>query len=607
MSTVAAVAPRRATPISAALLVAGIVLATLTEAIASTVLSLGRGDIIGDTYATPDEFAWLDIGYTTLKLIGFIAAAALIDRIEPRRLVIGATLVMGLACGLAAMTARLELLVALRIVQGFAGGVLLVGGQAMLFLAYPRSRQPILQALFAMGSVVAPATIAPALQGWLIDSQSWTWIFFSVVPLALVAAGLLLIADGPMPERTAPRRFDWIGFALIAVTLFCATYVLSQGSRWDWFEEPRILWLTVIGIAALLTFLGQQLLARGQGLIDVTLFGSEDFCFAFIVSFVAGAALFGSAFLIPAFAVSVLAFTPTDAGQLLLPSGALFIGALLIAAYLMQVRRVPPVATVPFGILLIMAAMWMLSGSTSDSGADDMMAAILLRGFGLGLLFLSITLIAFGHLDRRNRAAGIGLFNTGRQLGGLIGVAALQTLIDHGVVANGAVLGANLSAGQPAVVERLAATTAMLTAKGMDAAAAARAATGLIGRAVTGQSTVIAFDTAFNAVALLFVIAAPLLVAIKIGLSRYAKARAARRREAKASQQENRAVRLLYGEHFSDPGVHTWPCAGDYDPVLVPHIAPRKQFATQLLSTGRMGNEHQPSHPDRANADRRQS
>ncbi|WP_037457368.1 MFS transporter, partial [Sinorhizobium fredii] len=158
MSTVLSVASRRATPISAALLVAGIVLATLTEAIASTVLSLGRGDIIGDTYATPDEFAWLDIGYTSLKLIGFIAAAALIDRIEPRRLVIGATLVMGLACGLAAMTARLELLVALRIVQGFSGGVLLVGGQAMLFLAYPRSRQPILQALFAMGSVVAPAT-----------------------------------------------------------------------------------------------------------------------------------------------------------------------------------------------------------------------------------------------------------------------------------------------------------------------------------------------------------------------------------------------------------------------------------------------------------------
>ncbi len=523
MTTVLTAAPTRDRSTTGALLVAGIVLATLTEAIASTVLSLGRGDIIGDTYATPDEFAWLDIGYTTIKLLAFMVAPWLMNRINPLSLIIGSTLAMGLACGIAAITARLDLLVALRFIQGFSGGTLLVGGQAIIFLAYPRSRQPILQALFAMGSVVAPATIAPALQGWLLDTQSWTWIFFGVVPVALAAAGLLLIADGPMPARTAHRPFDWIGFSLISVTLFCFTYVFSQGSRWDWFEEARILWLTVIGAATLLAFLGQQVLAKGQGLLDFTLFKSEDFSFAFIVSFVAGAALFGSAFLIPAFAVSVLAFTPSDAGLLLLPSGALFTGALLIAAFLMQVRRIPPFATVPFGILMIMLSMWMLSGSTSESGADDMMAAILLRGFGLGFLFLSITLIAFSKLGSRNLVSGIGLFNTGRQLGGLMGVAALQTLIDHNVAANIVVLGANLTGGRVAVTERLTTTAAMLTAKGMEAAAASRAATSLLGRVVTGQSTVIAFDTAFNAVALLFVIAAPILVAIKIGLSRYAK------------------------------------------------------------------------------------
>jgi DHA2 family multidrug resistance protein len=177
---------------------------------------------------------------------------------------------------------------------------------------------------------------------------------------------------------------------------------------------------------------------------------------------------------------------------------------------------------------MIMLAMWMLSGSTSESGTDDMMAAILLRGLGLGFLFLSITLIAFSDLNRRNLACGIGLFNTGRQLGGLMGVAALQTLIEHNVVANAMVLGANVSPGGAAVIERLTTTTAMLTVKGLDAAAASRAAMSLLGRVVTGQATVIAFDTAFIAVALLFVIAAPILVGIKIGLSRYAKVRAAR-------------------------------------------------------------------------------
>ncbi|WP_375739058.1 MFS transporter [Pseudomonas boanensis] len=528
MNTTATAMPSTGRATTGVLLIAGIVLAALTEAIASTVLSLGRSDIIGDIYATSDEFAWLDIGYTAFKLIGFMTAPWLMSRFYPRHVIIGSTLVMGLACAIAAISARLDLLVALRIVQGFAGGTLLVGGQVAIFRAYQRAHQPIHQALFAMGAVVAPATIAPALQGWLIDSQSWTWIFFSVVPIALAATGLLLIADRPMPIKTRPSPFDWIGFSLIAATLFCFTYVLSQGSRWDWFEEPHILWLSVIGTAALLAFLGQQVLAKGQGMLDFNLFKSSDFSFAFIVSFVAGAALFGSAFLILAFALSVLAFTPTDAGQLLLPSGAFFIGALLLAAFLMQVRRVPPFATVPFGILMIMVAMWMLSGSTSESGADDMMAAILLRGLGLGFLFLSITLIAFSNLNSRNLACGIGLFNTGRQLGGLMGVAGLQTLIDHNVVTNVVVLGTDVTAGGTSVIERLTTTTAMLTVKGMDAAAASRAATSLLGRLVSGQSSVIAFDTAFNAVALLFVAAAPVLVGIKIGFSKYAKVRAAR-------------------------------------------------------------------------------
>jgi DHA2 family multidrug resistance protein len=524
MSSTVAPADRDGTAAGALLLVA-IVLAALTEAFAGTVLSLGRADLVGDTHATPDEFAWLDIGYVAMKFIGFLVAPWALARFGPRHVALAATLAMGAACGLAAATTQLDLLVALRSVQGLSGGALLVAGQAVLFLHYPRAQQPLLQALFAMGAVVAPATLAPALQGWLIDSQSWAWIFFGIVPVALAAAGLLLIVDEPAPVTATRRPFDWAGFALIAVALSCLTYVFTQGSRWDWFEAPRIVWLTVVAVGCVMAFVFQQRSAGDRALLEVSVFQSEDFGFAFAVSFVAGAALFGSAFLIPAFAVSVLGFTPTDAGWLLLPSGALFVISLLGAAFLMQRRGLPPVATVPLGILMIMAAMWMLSGSTRDSGADDMMPAVLLRGFGLGFLFLSITLIAFTALNARNLASGIALFNTGRQLGGLIGVAGLQTLIEHQAANHAAVLGANLSAGVPAVAERLSATTAMLVARGMDSAAAGKGALSLLGRTVAGQSTVLAFDTAFAAVALLFVAAAPVLVCTKILLAKHAKAR----------------------------------------------------------------------------------
>ncbi|MNP57163.1 hypothetical protein D3C76_1519640 [compost metagenome] len=111
-------------------------------------------------------------------------------------------------------------------------------------------------------------------------------------------------------------------------------------------------------------------------------------------------------------------------------------------------------------------------------------------------------------------------------MGGLLGVAGLQTLIEHHIVSNGAVLGANVTPGTNALIERLTTTTAMLVGRGMDQMAAGRAATSLLSKTVSGQATVIAFDTAFYAVALLFVFAAPVLVGIKIGLARYAKARA---------------------------------------------------------------------------------
>ncbi|MNH24765.1 hypothetical protein D3C79_847140 [compost metagenome] len=206
-----------------------------------------------------------------------------------------------------------------------------------------------------------------------------------------------------------------------------------------------------------------------------------------------------------------------------MPSGVVFIAVLLGVAYLIQMRGLAPFATVPFGILAIMIAMWMLSGSTQESGMGDMMAAVMLRGAGLGLLFLSLTLIAFGKLGRYSLASGVGLFNTGRQVGGLMGVAGLQTLLDRHGVLNTQTLGAYVSPGATAVMDRLESTATMLRHQGMDPLAAGRAAVSLLGRAVAGQGTVIAFDTAFNAVALLFAVAAPLLVCIKVVLARRAR------------------------------------------------------------------------------------
>jgi DHA2 family multidrug resistance protein len=528
MTTAASQARTPPSGLAAAALLSGLVLATFSEAMTGTLLALGRADIMGDTAATPDSFAWLDIAYTTAKILGFATAPWLTTRVKPLWVVIGAVLGLAITAGASVLAKDLAVLIGFRTLQGLFGGIVLVAAQAVVFWAFPRAKQPLLQALFAAGAVVAPATLAPALQGWIIDGQSWTWVLAAVIPLALAAAGLLLLGDTPLSAPAAPRPFDTGGFLLLALAAVAASFTLNQGSRWNWFDDPKI-WISAsVALVAVIAFVMHNHASGPRALLSFSPFATEPFPFAFLISLVAGASLFGSAFVIPAFAVTILGFSPTAAGLLLLPSAAVFAGALFAAAILAQRCKVPTLIFVPIGITLVFTGLWTLAGSGPESGPQDMALPLLLRGLGLGFLFLSLTMMAFGPLSDANMAPGIALFDMGRQFGGLFGVAGLQTLIDRQTVSNLTVIGANLPQGSASSVERMIAMTNALAGRGLETAQASAAARALLARALNAQAALIAFDTAFLALALIFVVAAPVLVTVKIALSAAAKRRAAR-------------------------------------------------------------------------------
>ena len=509
------------TDIQAFCFVAGVVLATFAEAFASTALSMARLDMIGDTYATPDEFVTLHVGYTAAKLTAFISTPWLMGRLTPQVCLRAATGILTLVCGASALTSNLETLVVLRVFQGLAGGALLVSAQALLFQTFPRSTQPVVQCLFAIGAVVAPATLTPYMQGWLLDTLSWTWIFLTIVPIGLTALTLLASTNLGADARLRAVRLDWLGLALFAGAAVCLTYILSQGSRWNWFHEPLIVRMAVVGVASLMLLIVYQLYTTRAGtLLDLSVFRNDGFAFGFIASFAAGFALFGSSYLIPSFAISVLRMTPTEAGMLLLPSSLMFIGALLLTALLIRRLRLRPMITVPFGVLGFIVAMWMLSGSNGESGIPDLMPAVLLRGLALGFLFLSITLITLLDLKGSAIAYGVGLFNIGRQAGGLLGVAFLETLIDQHTSLNRAVLAAHLVPGRVTVKEQLEMVSRQLAVHGMEASAATKAAVQMLAAKVTTQASIIAYDTAFLAVALFFFAAVPILIAARIIIRR---------------------------------------------------------------------------------------
>jgi MFS transporter, DHA2 family, multidrug resistance protein len=174
------------------------------------------------------------------------------------------------ASAAAGLTTSLEALVAWRAAQGALGAVLLVAGQAALFAMFPRDRQGLVQATFALSIVMGPTTVAPALQGWITDSLSWSWIFILNLPVGALGVLALLGGIEAAPNERRSARFDGIGLVLLAVAMACLVFVLQEGSRYGWFEEAEIIHLSIIGTAALVLFIGWEIRAQARGaLIDL--------------------------------------------------------------------------------------------------------------------------------------------------------------------------------------------------------------------------------------------------------------------------------------------------------------------------------------------------
>ncbi|AEH88835.1 MFS transporter [Mesorhizobium opportunistum] len=506
-----------------ALVLIGVVLTAVMDSIASTALSIGRLDMLGDIHATSDEFATFDIAFLAAKLTGFLVAPLFVAALKPTPCLRAGAVALLLASAAMISSADIAWIDFCRIVQGFAGATVLVAGQTLLFLRFPSRQQPIVQAVLALGSVMAPTTVTPALQGWLVDHLSWDWIFLSNVPVGIVAL-VMLAADRRQTFRDK-IRLPYPQVALAGLAAASLTYVSQQGSRFNWFDDGHITLFTLSGLlAVILLLLWEFEFTSDRSILPTSPLGDPDFRFALVVSLVAGFALSGSAFLIPAFALNVLAFTATDAGTLLLPSGVILGCTLLVAGLGVQKCGINPLALAPVGVVFFASSMGFLSGSTSDSGTVDLEFPLLLRGFGLGLLFISLTLFALMRLPAKALPFGIGLFALGKQVGGLTGTALLQTYLDRQLAYNRTILTSHLAIGDVSLEERLKAVAGQLAARGLDSVVSGRAALSLLRQAADRQAIAISFNEAFFALVLLFLIAAPCLVIARRVLGRRSSA-----------------------------------------------------------------------------------
>jgi len=492
-----------------------ILIAVLTgaflELLDTTSVNVALRQMQGNLGATSDEIAWVSTGYILSNVV-VLPLTAWLSSVFGRRLYLtGSILLFTFASVMCGLSGSLGELVFWRIMQGAGGAALLSTAQASLREVFPREQQGMVQSLFIVVVVLGP-TLGPTFGGWITDNYSWQWIFLAKSPLGLVAAALIWRFLMDSAHQDKPKGLDWQGIGLLAVGLGSLQYVLEEGERYDWFDDPTITRLTFLAAITLTSFVFWELSpANTRAVVNLRVLRHRDLSAGSFLLMVSGVGVYGSVFILPLFLQSVLGFSPTETGLLFLPGGvATIIGTVACGRLLNGAQPlVKPPLLVILGLGIFAFSQYLLGRLTVLSGADDVQFGLILRGAGLGLLLTPVTVASLSSLRGTEIAQGAGLTNLFRQLGGSFGIAIVNTYVTSQSAHHRSDLVSDLYSGSAALDSRLTDLTAHFRTEGFSPAAAHTAGIASLDHLVQTQAVTMAYDDAFFLIAALSALAIP--------------------------------------------------------------------------------------------------
>jgi DHA2 family multidrug resistance protein len=353
-------------------------------------------------------------------------------------------------------------------------------------------------------ATLAP-TIGPTVGGYLTDFASWHWLFFiNIVPGTIVTIAAFTLIDFDRPNLTLFESFDWLGLLSMAAFLGTLEYVLEDGPRYNWFEDSTIALAAVVSVGSAAIFFVRVLLARNP-IVDLRAFRDRNFAAGSVFSFILGIGLYGLTYLYPIFLGQIRGYNALMIGETMFVSGAtMFFCAPLVGRL---VTRVDPRMMLAAGFLIVALSTWEMTYVTRDWDFWELLVPQLLRGLGMMLAIVPITNLALSTLtpDRLKNASG--LFNLTRNLGGAVGLAALNTALDNRIDLHLARLHDAITWARPQALQRLADL-----ATRMRSSDAQNMALKQLMAMVHQQGVVMAFADVFLLLSLLFVGFAGLVV-----------------------------------------------------------------------------------------------
>jgi MFS transporter, DHA2 family, multidrug resistance protein len=500
------------------LILLGLITAAVMEVLDTTIINVALPQMAGNLGATQEEIGWVSTGYILSNVIFLPMTAFFAARFGRRRYLTFSIILFIVASFFCGTSGTLVELVFWRILQGAGGAALLSTAQATLRQIFPREEQGMVQAIFMLGIIVAP-TLGPTLGGWITDNYTWNWCFFINVPIGIAATFLVgnYLHDPPNVEKTR-TPVDWTGIGLLTVGVGGLQYVLEEGNAKDWFDDALILRLTIMSVAALVAMVWWELSPRNEHpVVDFRILKNRTLAASIFLFVSLGFGLYGGVILFPMFAQGILHFTPTETGLAMLPGGiatgisALICGRLLNGKNPLVDSRI----LIAMGISLFGVSMWKMGHLSTAAGEADVRAALIVRGFGLGMLFTPINNVAYASVEPREAQQAAGLINLSRQLGGSFGIAVLLNYVSKHTQYHRADLVSNLSVGNLLTDTRVQALTRGFIGRGMSAMDAQHAALEALNGQVQLQSSMLSFNDAWLFVLLVFMLVSPSILLLR--------------------------------------------------------------------------------------------
>lgn len=404
----------------------GIVLLTGVLAVVfdSTIVSVALRTLSRDLHAPVSTIGWVTTGYLLALGIAVPVTGWLVGRFGGKRVWMAALTIFLIGSIGSSLAWSAPSLIAARIVQGTGGGLMLPVMTTLLIRAAGGRSLGRATSFIALPALLGPV-LGPALGGIIVDDLSWRWIFWVNVPICI--AGLILAAR-MMPADTGDRaqHLDLPGLLLLSPSIAVLLYGLSQIGATGGFSHLSVIIPLAAGTALMAAFVVYALRA-GAPLLDLRLFRVPSFTVSTLLIFLSGFALYGALLLMPLYFQEVQGRSALQTGLLLAPQGIGIMASRGIAGSLTD--RIGP-RWIVFGGLLAAAA-GTIPYATAGAGTSDwlLMAALVVRGVGLGAVTLPVMATAYLGLDGARIADASIITRAAQQVGGSFGAAILVVIL----------------------------------------------------------------------------------------------------------------------------------------------------------------------------------